>query len=159
MWHQWFNCNFMKPWEYFLCTKKTKIMTLFINFFSSVSAFNAHSQEYYDACVWCCWRRSRRSGVEPGCTVPSLQTEECTCMCRGTLANAHRNRKRRNRWIFLLFFAHKMYSRSFITLRVNHGCHMDYFNNVLTNFLGLERGCCVAVYAGLESSRISSKKS
>ncbi len=34
---------------------------------------------------------------------------------------------------------------------------MDYFNNVLTTFLGLEHGSCVAVYAGSESSRISSK--
>ncbi len=23
-WHQWFNCNFTKPREYFLCAKKTK---------------------------------------------------------------------------------------------------------------------------------------
>ncbi len=28
MWHQWFNCNFMKLREY-LCTKKNKITTLF----------------------------------------------------------------------------------------------------------------------------------
>ncbi len=34
---------------------------------------------------------------------------------------------------------------------------MDYFNDILTTFLGLERGNCVAVYAGSESSRISSK--
>ncbi len=34
---------------------------------------------------------------------------------------------------------------------------MEYFNNVLTNFLGLERGSSVAVYAGSESSQISSK--
>ncbi len=27
MWHQWFNLNFMKLQEYFLCAKKTKIMT------------------------------------------------------------------------------------------------------------------------------------
>ncbi len=33
---------------------------------------------------------------------------------------------------------------------------MDYFNDVLTTFLGLERGT-VAAYAGSESSRISSK--
>ncbi len=33
---------------------------------------------------------------------------------------------------------------------------MDYFNDVLTTFLGLERGCYVAVYGGSESS-ISSK--
>ncbi len=36
MWHQWFNPNFMKPQEY-ECAKKTKIMTVFDNFFSSVS--------------------------------------------------------------------------------------------------------------------------
>ncbi len=24
MWHQWFNRNFIKLWEYFLCTKETK---------------------------------------------------------------------------------------------------------------------------------------
>ncbi len=34
---------------------------------------------------------------------------------------------------------------------------MDYFNNVFTAFLDLERVSCVAVYAGSESSRISSK--
>ncbi len=34
---------------------------------------------------------------------------------------------------------------------------MDYFKDVLTTFLGLERGSCIAVYAGPESSRISSK--
>ncbi len=35
---------------------------------------------------------------------------------------------------------------------------MDYFNDVLATFLDLERGSCVAVNAGSESSRISSKK-
>ncbi len=35
---------------------------------------------------------------------------------------------------------------------------MDYFNDVLTTFLGIERACCVAVYAGSKSSWISSKK-
>ncbi len=34
---------------------------------------------------------------------------------------------------------------------------MDYFNNVFTTFLGLERGSSIAVYGGSESSRISSK--
>ncbi len=33
----------------------------------------------------------------------------------------------------------------------------EYFNNVLTTFMGLERVICVAVYVGSESSRISSK--
>ncbi len=56
-----------------------------------------------------------------------------------------------------VFFAHKEYSRSFIKLRLNYWCHMDYFNDVLTTFLCLELVSCVAVYAGSESSRISSK--
>ncbi len=34
---------------------------------------------------------------------------------------------------------------------------MDYFNDILTNFLGLEHGSYVAVYAASESSRILSK--
>ncbi len=50
-----------------------------------------------------------------------------------------------------------MYSRSTIKLRLNHWWHMDYFNDVLTTNLGLEHGSCVAVYAGSESSWISSK--
>ncbi len=33
---------------------------------------------------------------------------------------------------------------------------MDYFNNVLTTFLDLERISCVAVYGGSESSQTSS---
>jgi len=48
--------------------------------------------------------------------------------------------KRRNCWItilFLFFCARKKYSCCFITLRLNHCSHMDYFNNV---FLGLENG-------------------
>ncbi len=32
---------------------------------------------------------------------------------------------------------------------------MDYFNVVLTTFLGIERVSCIAVYAGSESSQIS----
>ncbi len=34
---------------------------------------------------------------------------------------------------------------------------MDYFNNVFTTFLDLDRGRTLAVYAGSESSWISSK--
>ncbi len=49
MWHQWFNPNFMKQREYFLCAKKANI-TLFNNFFPSVSVFAARSQQYHD---WC----------------------------------------------------------------------------------------------------------
>ncbi len=58
--------------------------------------------------------------------------------------------------VIFVFFAHKKYCRSFTTLRLNHWCHMDYFNNVFTTFLGLEHGSSIAVYGGPESSRISS---
>ncbi len=80
---------------------------------------------------------------------------------RGTLMNMHRRLtwQRRNCWIksLFLFSLCTKYSRSFIKLRLNHWCHMDYFNDVLTTFLGLERSSCFAVYAGSESSRIPSK--
>ncbi len=34
---------------------------------------------------------------------------------------------------------------------------MEYFNDVLTTFLGLKCGSSIAVYGGSESSRISNK--
>ncbi len=40
--------------------------------------------------------------------------------------------------VILVYFAHKKYTHSFITLLLNHWCHMDYFNDTLTTFLGLE---------------------
>ncbi len=56
--------------------------------------------------------------------------------------------------VILVFFVHKKYSRSFKKLRFNYWCHMDYFNDVLTTFLGLGCGGRIAVYAGSKSSRI-----
>ncbi len=44
----------MKLREYFLCTKKTKIMTLFNNLFSSVSIFDVPSREHHNVCVCVC---------------------------------------------------------------------------------------------------------
>ncbi len=44
------------------------------------------------------------------------------------------------------------YYCSFIKLRLNHWCHNNYFNNVFTTFLGLERFRSIAVYAGSENS-------
>ncbi len=43
------------------------------------------------------------------------------------------------------FFAYKKYSRSFITLRLNHWCHMDYFVDVFHTFLGLDSVYYLAV--------------
>ncbi len=50
----------------------------------------------------------------------------------------------------------KKYPRSLITLRLNHWYPMDNFNNVLATFLGLKSVSCFAIYAGSESSRMSS---
>ncbi len=52
-----------------------------------------------------------------------------TCMRRGTLVNA----QQRVNIIYLIFvfFVHKKYSHSFITLQLNKWCHMDYFIYVL----------------------------
>ncbi len=55
--------------------------------------------------------------------------------------------------VITIFFVHKKYSRSFITLQLNHWCHMDVFNDVFTTFLGLKYFSSVAVYGGSESSR------
>ncbi len=59
--------------------------------------------------------------------------------------------------VIFVFFVYKKYSCSFVKLRLNHWWHMDYFNNVLTTFLGLECVSCIAVYGGSESSRNSQK--
>ncbi len=56
-------------------------------------------------------------------------------------------KKSLNKVVISVFFAHKKDSRSFIKLQLNYWYHMDYFNNVLTTFLGLECVSCVAVYA------------
>ncbi len=51
-----------------------------------------------------------------------------------------------NKVVIFVLFVQKKYSRSFIKLQLNPWCHMDYFNDVLTTFLGLERVSCIAVY-------------
>ncbi len=54
-------------------------------------------------------------------------------------------------WIkaLFLFSLSSKYSRSFIKLQLNHWYHMDYFNDVLTTFLGLGRFCCILKMNGL----------
>ncbi len=53
-----------------------------------------------------------------------------------------------NKVVIFCFLCAQKYSRSFIKLRLNHWCHMDNFNNVLTTFLGFERGSTVSVQSG-----------
>jgi len=48
--------------------------------------------------------------------------------------------------VIIFVLVHKKYSCHFITLRLNHCSHVDYFNDVFTTFLVLESGNNVAVY-------------
>ncbi len=70
-------------------------------------------------------------------------------MRHGTLVNDggdwQEGNKLLNEVINFVFFEHKKFSHRFIKLRLNHWCHMDYFNDVLlTTFLGLECGWSMA---------------
>ncbi len=177
-----------------LCTKKTKITTLFNNFFSSMSVFDVPSREYHDACevmlaqetaFWCitvqnssllihclyilvriskCWTKNCKSSSLWKSSDMFMKTVLCTaciflpllvnrCSASGlyirTPASAsaashacvvvlswkcvedwHRREEIVEVIIFVLF-AHKKYFHRFIKLRLNHWCHMDYFNYVL----------------------------
>ncbi len=156
MWHQWFNLNFMKLWEYCLCVKKTKIMTLIDKFFSAMSVCDARSRENHNAYVSLPLLRNKSQHI----WVLHLSTGSCissiASMLCGTLVNVWRRLtwKRRNCWIEVevfnfVFFEYKKYSHSFIELSLNHWCHMDYFNDGLTYFLGLERVSCVEAQKAL----------
>ncbi len=92
---QWFNLNFMKLLEYFLCANKTNITALFNNFYLSLSVFDACSGEYHNASMWCYWRRSRFSDVKSWCAC--LQVEECARMHHGTLTNTCRSLTQKRR--------------------------------------------------------------
>ncbi len=87
------------------------------------------------------------------------QRKACACVLILSLMVEDSDWGRRNCWIksLYLFSLRTKYSRSFIKLRLNHWCHMDYFNNVLATFLGLECGSILAVYAGSDSSWILEK--
>ncbi len=50
-----------------------------------------------------------------------------------------KKKKLLNKVVIFVFFSHKKYSHCLIKLRLNNWCHMDFFTNVLTTFLGLER--------------------
>ncbi len=62
-----------------------------------------------------------------------------------------------NKVVIFVFFAYKKYSRSFVKLRLNPWCHMDYFTDLLATFLDLDLVRTLAVYGGSEISWIPSK--
>ncbi len=110
-----------------------------------------HYQEYYDACM---------------CIPLHVNKAQCNkCMrCLGAdvlLIMVEDVIWRRRiveyllKVISLVFFAQKKYSCSFIKLWLNQ-CHMDYFTDILTTFLGLGTFSCIAVCGESENSRISS---
>ncbi len=66
----------------------------------------------------------------------------------------------KNCWIkslFLFSLRTKKYFHSFVKLQLNPWCHMDYFTNILAICLWTWEHFSCIVYAGTESSRISSK--
>ncbi len=67
-----------------------------------------------------------------------------TQMCRGYFREhaSKTDKEEKKLWnevIVFVFFVHKNYSHSFINLRLNHWCHINYFNNdyYLTTFLNV----------------------
>ncbi len=154
MWHQWFNRNFMK----LLFVRKENKNNDFIQQF--VSSASPYFGEYH---------------IRKQCM---LRIYADTLFTLFTLWSERKQRirvhslfmyvilskigwrggdKLLNKVIIFVFFAHKKYSRSFVKLRLNHWCHMDYCNDVLAMFLSLDLVRILAVYGGSESSRSASK--
>ncbi len=112
MWHQWFNRNFMKLREYFLCTKKTKITTLFNNLspprhpiapfwrvsrcarFSKCKQSTAHACSTSTACV--VYIRGKRTHAH---TVHYCYSSLPTFLKRVDFYKAHRSEKRGVLWL------------------------------------------------------------
>ncbi len=69
-------------------------------------------------------------------------------------------KRKLKQWLYLTIYSLPCQSSMCIHASTTHACtapclqacHMDYFNDVLTIFLGLERVSCIAVYTGSESS-------
>ncbi len=118
----------------------------------------AHSREYHNACGCIPLIANKVQGIWILLQNAGSSISSTTCMCHGTLVNTYRRLtgRRRNCWI-MSFFVHKMYSGSFMKLRLNHWCHEVYFHDALTTFLDLECGSSVAVYAASGRSQISSE--
>ncbi len=81
----------------------------------------------------CCWHRTANA------------VYICDTQQNGAIS-WRRGDKLLNKVVIFVFFAHKKYSRSFVKLRLNHWCHMDYFNDLLATFLSLDHVRIFAVY-------------
>ncbi len=131
MWHQWFNRKFTKLREYFSCTKKTKITTLFNNS-SPLAPFRRVSTEHKQRLLYCVSSSTRIRCFHSDHSVNNVSAFFCFLCAQKIFSYLHK-------------------------LRMNHWCHMDYFNDLLATFLDLDRGRILAVYAGSENTQNSSK--
>ncbi len=77
-------------------------------------------------------------------------------MRRGTvcerMSNSDTGEKKILNKVIFVFFAHKKYSRSFIKLRLNHCCHMDYLTMSLLPFWALN---VVVVLLSMQGQKLS----
>ncbi len=62
-----------------------------------------------------------------------------------------------NKVVIFVFFAYKKYSRSFVKLRLNPWCHMDYFTDLLATFLDVDGDNYIAVYGRDRALRMHQK--
>ncbi len=135
MWHQWFNHNFTKLWEYFLCANQYKNNDFILQFVSSTSTYSAILESITCVNNICC-------------SVSAAPYTDTFCVLMRYYPKWHFRVTQRRRMVNVLFFlAHKIYSRNFVKLHLNHWCHMDYFNDtMLAMFLSLNRVRILAVY-------------
>ncbi len=133
MWHQGFNRNFTKLWEYFLYAKKTKIMTLFNN-----SSPPHHCSTILESIHWT--QTAYAVLCQPHHTdmfstfIYALIWTKTAYSCGAADTEQH------------TLFAYKKYSRSFVELRLNPWCHMDYFTDLFATFLDVDRVNSIVVY-------------
>ncbi len=129
MWHQWFNRNFRKLREYFLCAKKTKILEsiIYVN-----NVCNVCTQ------IRClCSDQSVNNVNSVSAYGAEQRTEYVVYVCDTPHNGAigwRRGDELLNKVVIFVFFAHKKYSRSYVKLRLNHWCqralrmHQKYYN-------------------------------
>ncbi len=104
-------------------------------------------------CVSCtkriCCFRSNQSVNKRRRRIRAADTEQRTLLASSGYSPkwCNADAEETNCWIksLFLFFAYKNYSRSFITLRLNHWWQMDYSDDVSHTFLGLDSANCLAV--------------
>ncbi len=141
MWHQGFNRNFTKLQDYFLCAKKTKITTLFNNSspLHHPGAILRMQLMYVDT-LFKLWSECKQC-----IHVNTLQTLFTYVILFKMAPGWRRGDELLNKIVMFVFFAHKKCSRSFVKLRLNHWCDMDYLNDVLA-CLSLDRVRMLTVY-------------